>query len=285
MKIRKSLHSHKRAFALIELMVSTMVIGITGSIIYYILYTGMTLFAKNTAINVAHQEARVAVLQMEQDLHGAVSIPQLTDGNRNPVSGNGPSAGISFQLYASGPFQVTPNTTTTGYASNQNQISLRFTSAQIAAGQVPVAGQRLIVPTHQIELDITAVGTAGTDRTLTLASNLPQSVVTLEGPAGGQAQVNIACFVTDRVAYVVNGTQLYYYGRQNNNNYKVIANDLTSPTPFSIPLTPLGAPFNRFVAAINLVTADNTSSNRKFRAANMFINSMEPFRARLCTYQ
>ena len=64
-----------------------------------------------------------------------------------------------------------------------------------------------------------------------------------------------------------------------------MANDLTSATPFSIPVTPLGAPFNRFVAAINLVTADNTTSNRHFKAANMFLNAMEPYRARLCTYQ
>ena len=275
MKLRKSLHSHQRGYTLIELMVSTMVVAITGSIIYNILNTGMTLFAKNTAINMAHQEARVAVLQMEQDLHGAVSIPQLTDGSRNAISGSGPAAGISFQLFASGPFMITPNSNGTGYSASQNQISVRVN------GVTPVVGQRLIIPTHQIELDITAVGAGSTDRTLTLSSNLPQPVITLESGS----QVNIACFITDRVAYVVNGTQLYYYGRQSNNTYKVIANDLTSPTPFSIPVTPLGAPFNRFVAAINLVTADNTTSNRKFRAANMFINSMEPFRARLCTYQ
>jgi hypothetical protein len=279
MKLRKSLHSHQQAAALIELMVTAMVVAITGSILYNILNTGMTLFAKNTAINVAHQEARVAVLQMEQDLHGAVSIPQLTDGSRNAVSGSGPAAGLSFQLFASGPFMITPNGNAAGYSASQNQITVRCN------GVTPVVGQRLIIPTHQIELDITAVGAGTTDRILTLASNLPQSVVTLEGPAGTQVQVNIACFITDRVAYVVNGSQLFYYGRQSNNTYRVIANDLTSPTPFSIPATPLGAPFNRFVAAINLVTADNTTSNRKFRAANMFINSMEPFRARLCTYQ
>ena len=113
-------------FALIELMITTAIVGITGSIVYYLLYTGMTLFAKNTAINVAHQEARVAVMQMEQDIHGAVSIPQLTDGSRNAISGSGPAAGISFQLFASGPFQVTPNSNATGYsATNQNQITVR----------------------------------------------------------------------------------------------------------------------------------------------------------------
>jgi len=268
----------RRGDTLIELMISTAIIGVTGTIIYYILNTGMTLFAKNTAINIAHQEARVAVLQMEQDLHGAVSIPQLTDTSRTAVAGNGPAAGLSFQLFASGPYQITPNSSAAGYAAGQNQVTVRFTG-----GVTPVVGQRLIIPTHQTELDITAVGSGSGDVPVTLSANLPQSIITLQGTPA--SQVNISCFLTDRVTYVVNGTQLLYYGRRTQNAYKVIANDLTSPTPFSIPVTPLGAPFNRFVAAINLITSDNTTSNRKFRAANMFINSMEPFRARLCTYQ
>jgi len=277
-------HFQQRASTLIELMVSMAVVAITGTIIYYILYAGFTLFAKNTAINMAHQEARVAVLQMEQDLHSAVSIPELTDANKNVVTGNGPAAGISFQLFSAGPYQITSSSTTTspgckGYAANQNQISVHVN------GYTPVVNQRLIIPTHQIELDITAVGAGSTDRVLTLSANLPVEVDTTLNPASGPIAVNVPCFITDRVTYVVGGTQLLYYGRQNTTTAKVMANDLTTGTPFSIPVTPLGAPFNRFVAAINLTTADTTSSNRHFRAANMFLNAMEPYRSRLCIYQ
>ena len=184
------------AFTLIELMVSTAAVGITGLVLYYVLFVGMTLFAKNTAINMAHQEARAAVLQMEYDIHSAVSTPELTDVNRNPVAGNGPSAGISFQLFSAGPFQVTPSST--GYAVGQNQIGIRVN------GYTPVAGQRLIIPGYQVELDISTVGAGSTDRILTLSANLPEAVTpTLSGQA-----INIPCFITDRVAYVVNGTQL-----------------------------------------------------------------------------
>jgi prepilin-type N-terminal cleavage/methylation domain-containing protein len=284
MKLHRSHLSRKRGFVLIELLVSTTIVAITGSIIYYILYTGMTLFAKNTAINMAHQEARVAVLQMEQDLHSAVSIPQLTDATKTAIAGNGPAAGISFQLFAAGPYQITPSSTATtggckGYAVGQNQIAVRVN------GYTPVVNQRLIIPTHQVELDITAVGAGGTDRILTLSANLPVEVDTTLNPPSGPQDVNVACFITDRVTYVVNGTQLLYYGRQNTGTPKVMANDLTASIPFSIPQTPLGAPYNRFVAAINLSTADVTSSNRHFKAANMFLNAMEPFRSRLCIYQ
>jgi hypothetical protein len=222
---------------------------------------------------------------MEQDLHGAVSIPTLTDGTRTAITGNGPAQGISFQLFAAGPFEITPTTTTTptpgcyGYNTGQNQIKVRVN------GYTPSANQRLIIPTHQIEYDISAVTGSGTDVTLTLASNLPVEVDTRLNPPSGAVDVNVMCFITDRVTYVVNGTQLWYYGRQNNGTYKVMANDLTSPTPFSIPVTPLGAPYNRFVAAVNLITADTQTTNLQFRAANMFLNSMEPYRSRLCIYQ
>jgi hypothetical protein len=277
------LHFRQRGAALIELMVSSMVVLITGSIVFYMLNTGMVLFAKNTAINMAHQQARVAVLQMENDLHSAISIPQLVTATRTSVAGSGPAAGISFQVFASGPFLVTPNSNSPlfGYAAGQNQITVRVN------GYVPKVGQRLCIPTHQAEFDITAVGSGTTDRTLTLASALPMEVRTqLYNPGtNAMVSVNVTCFITDRVSYVVSSGELRYFGRANDNTFRVMATDITSAQPFSIPATPAGAQFNRFVAAINLNTADSRSSNRGFKAANMFLNAMVPYRARMCTVQ
>jgi hypothetical protein len=161
--------------------------------------------------------------------------------------------------------------------------------------------QRLIIPEYQIEMTvISVVTTNGADVELQLGNDqgtavpLSQAVTpTMQNSTNVATPVNIVCFFTDRVAYLVNNNQLYYYPRQFNApgttvNPVVMANSITSPTPFSIPATPLGAPFYRFVAAINLVdlvTADTSMSNMNFRAANMFLNSMEPYRARLCIYQ
>jgi hypothetical protein len=270
-----------RGVALIELMVSTTIVMLTGGIIFSILNSGMILFAKNTAINMAHQQARVAVLQMEQDLHAAVSIPQLVDANKVGVAGNGPAAGISFQLYAQGPLQIAPATSPVN-TLGQNQINVRVN------GFTPKVGQRLCIPTHQIELDITGVGAGSTDRILTLASNLTADVkTTLYDAATNQnVAVNVVCFITDRMSYVVNsGGELRYYAPSQPAAGRLMANDITSATPFSIPVTPAGAQYNRFVAAINLSTADDRSSNRGFKAANMFLNAMVPYRARLCITQ
>jgi hypothetical protein len=266
-----------RGAALIEMMISTTIMLITGGIVFTILNTGMILFAKNTAINMAHQQARVAVLQMEQDLHSTVSIPQLVDANKVAVAGNGPAAGISCQVYARGPLKIEST-------ANQGQRNVVVNTG----GYTPTVGQRLVIATHQIEMQITAVSGSGTTRTLQVESNLPVDVKTvLYDPAtNSNKDVNVVCFITDRISYVVNASgELRYYSPTQPPQGKLMANDITSATPFSIPVTAAGAQYNRFVAAINLSTADHTTSNRGFKAANMFLNAMVPYRARLCITQ
>ena len=315
MKNRPIFHTRQPGFTLIEVMISSAVVGVTGIMIYYVLLAGFTLFTKNTAINMAHQEARSAVMHMEQNIHAAISIPRLTTANPTTyVSGSGPAVGIAFQEYNSGPYEITPSntaitgmptgTSATGYNANQNSITVRVTG-----GFVPTQDLRLILPDYQIEAVVSTATVAGsgtgyTDYNITLmddsqsATNtsppytyptylLPFAVRTSYTLTGSPAvNYNVTCFFTNRVAYVVNGSQLLFYSNPaSSNNYKVLANSITSATPFSIPATPLGAQFNRFVAAVNMVTADSQTTNLQFRSANMFLNSMEPYRARLCTYQ
>lgn len=250
-------------------MISVAMIGLIGGISYLVLNTGLVLFAKNSAINVAHQQARVAVLQIVQDIHSAVSIPQLVDSSRTVVSGTGPAAGVTFQLMAGGPFKVDSNA-----AANQNQVVVLTNSFR------PVVGQRLIVPAFPIELDITNVEVTGSTSTLTLAGNLDKAITVT---AGGNSY-NVVCFITDRVYYVVANGNLNYYPR-NSATPSILAQDITNGTPFSIPSTIMGTPNNQFVAAINLSTADPEYSNRGFRSSNMFLNAQVPMMARLTTYQ
>ncbi|MEI8107073.1 MAG: hypothetical protein WCI46_04590 [Verrucomicrobiota bacterium] len=276
MKNRKRRFGGVEGSTLIELLISTGIVALTGGIIFAILNSGLILFSKNTAINMAHQQARVAVLTMEQDLHEAISIPQLVDASKVAVAGNGPAAGISFQLYAQGPLKVVSQAN-----AGQSQVNVRVN------GYVPKVGQRLCIPSHQIEYDIVAVGSGTTDRVLTLSSNLSVDVkvVLYDSGTNTNVNVNVVCFITDRIYYVVSNGELRYYAPNQPTTGKFLANDITSSTPFSIPVTPLGAQFNRFVAAINLSTADDRSSNRNFKAANMFLNALVPYRARLCITQ
>ena len=268
-----------RAFTFTELMIATAITGVTTLVICLVLNSGMILFAKNSSINVAHEQARTAVLQIEQDIHSAISLPELVDTGTNVVSGTGPAAGISFQVFGCGPFKVAADAT-----ASANQVKIYAPSVTATnpinsqASQMPTVGEQLIIPLQQIELGITAVSSTSNIVTLTLSGTLGQTI-------SGTSSNNIACFATDRIYYIVQNGNLMFNGPTVRKNSSTMANNLTSATPFGIPNTPAGALYSRFVAAINLSTADPEYSNRSFRSANMFLNSQVPMRARLCTYQ
>lgn len=262
-----------RAFTLIETLFTAVLIGVLGLLVYSLLNIGTILGAKNSAVNVAHQTARIAMLQMTQDFHSAVSPFQLVDANGNSVAGTGPAEGVAFHLWSkdtngndSPPFKVHTSYTN---AAGQNTIHIVATTAT-----KPTIGQWLMIPTHNIQLDIKAVsGTS--DCVLTLGSNLP---VDVDGTSG-----NIACFVTDRCSYIVTNGALQWSGP----NYKktftsaVLGQNITNAKPFSTPTTVSGAPITQSVAAIDLSTADNTYSNRGFKAANILLSGQIPARANL----
>lgn len=266
-------------FTLIEMLIATALTGMLGGIIYLILQTGVVLFAKNTAINSAHQQARIAVMQIETDIHSAVSLTQLVDENRNAVSGTGPAAGISFQQFAAGPFKLTEAAT-----AGATQLKMDFGT------YVPKANQRLILP-DSVEVDITADCPGTGSRLVNISPALTTGIKTQydlnsDGDTTDSGdQVTVLGVITDRTYYVVQSGELRYYGRRSSGSYNVMATNITSATPFSTPTTASGTPYSRFVSAINLSTADPTANARGFRSANMFLNAEVPLRAKLCDYK
>lgn len=237
-----------------------------------VLNVSLVLGAKNVAINTAHQQARTAMVQMLQDLHSAISLPYLVNADGSTANQTQPAAGISFQELSSGPHKITADATT-----SQNQVSIRLTPQNGVIPTVSV-GQRLIVPTHQIEDDITAVSGSGSSVTVTLAHNLPVAI-------SGTTTYMIVALITDRCAYTVANGNLQWQGSTTKKTFAVLGNDITSNLPFSIPQTAAGALYYRFVSAINLSTADPEYSNRQFKSANIFLNGQIPMKARLTTYQ
>jgi type II secretory pathway pseudopilin PulG len=260
----------KRAYTLIEVGISTSVFSVVGLTLCSLLNTTTILGAKNSAMNTAHQQARTAMVQMLQDLHSSISLPSLVDANGNSVSGAGPAAGIAFQQWSSGPHKIKFDAPT-----GQNQVIVGLTNG---GGPTPVVGQRLIVPTHQIEDDITAVSGSSGSFTVTLAHNLPVAIT-------GTSTYTIVCFVTDRCSYTVTNGSLQWRGPTTKKSFAVLGSDITSAAPFSTPLTPAGALYYRYISAVDLSTADPAYSNRGFKAANIFLNAQVPMKARLATYQ
>src|SRR5215813_5623866 len=210
------------ATTLFELSIALSLIGTIGLAIFSMLNVGMILGAKNTAVNTAHQQARVAMLQLVQDLHSCISLPALCDVNSVPLVNpppNTPAPGISFQLWAGGPYQVAADA-----AIGASVIQIQLTSTD----PVPQVGERLIIETHQIEQDITAVtGLGNNNYNITLASPI---TVAIQG-TGSPTFYNIPCFITDRCSYVVKNGALEWHGPTVKKAFAVLGNDITSPTP------------------------------------------------------
>ena len=278
-----------RGFTLPEVLVAMAIMTIVGMMIYLVLNSGMLLYARNTAVNTAHQQARAGVDQMLQNIHSSASIPQLVDSNLQPIAnildGSGKpvkTPGISFQAFAAGPFPVVVN-------ANATDTSVIL----YCPGYTPPAGARLNIPSHNIELDVVSTTASGAN----LRFNFAQAIGTLVGIAGtgieggaGTTYV-ITAFITTRKSYAVVGSELRYYPTNNLNNYQVITRNITSATPFSIPTTPNPnpslppVPQNLCVAAVDLTSTDSTISNRSFGAVNMLISSKLPFRCKLTNTQ
>jgi prepilin-type N-terminal cleavage/methylation domain-containing protein len=292
------LSSTTRGLTLIELMFTTVLIGVLGLIIYSLLNSGMVLGAKNTAVNTAHQQARVAMLEMLQNLHSSVSLPALADASGTPYPSPVPASaeGIAFQQWRSGPHKIIsggggPNG---DYTTSDKTIHIKVTGASSAA---PTVGERLIIPTHQIEGDVTAVSGSTNNLSVTVDNFLVPlgTASSYQLPGGGWAihalpiaisgtgstLGDIVCFITDRCSYTVANTALSWRKQ----GVRVIVNDITNNTPFSTPPTPAGAPYNRVVAAIDLSTADLQYNNRGFKSANILLNGQVPIKAQLTHYQ
>jgi prepilin-type N-terminal cleavage/methylation domain-containing protein len=271
-----------RAFTLAEMLVTMAIMTLVGLMVFLVLNSGMVLYAKNTAVNSAHQQARAGVDQMLANLHDSVSIPQLTDANLQPVSevdsdGKPASAaGISFQTFEGGPFPVVLDASAT-------DTSLIL----YCPGYTPSTDTRLNIPSHDIELDVVSTVAAGGYTKFSFASAIGTAVDVAGSGIEGQSGVTyvITAFMTTRRSYAVVGTELRYYPTNDLASYKVITRNLVSPTPFTIPILPGGGLQNRYVAAVNLSTVEPNFTQRGYAAVNMFISSLIPFRCRLTNLQ
>ncbi len=265
-----------------EMLVTVATLTVVGLMIFLVLNSGMVLYAKNTAVNSAHQQARAGVDQMLTNLHSSVSIPQLTNANLQPVpevDGIGqplPAAGISFQTYNAGPFPVVVD-------ANATSTSIIL----LCGSYTPPANARLNIPSHNIELDVVSSASLGSYRQFGFAVPIGTEVDVAATGIEGQSGVSyiITAFITTRLSYSVVGTELRYYPTNNLGTFRVVTRNIISPAPFTIPLLPGGGLQNRYVAAVNLSTVEPNFTQRGYAAVNMFISSLIPFRCRLTNMQ
>jgi type II secretory pathway pseudopilin PulG len=280
----------RRGFTLVETVMAMASVGVVGLSIFYTLYYGLLLYTKNSAMNVSHQEARLALLQLQSDLHQAVSPLSLTDSNGNMVSGTGANAGVEFQMML----------TSTDYCqvSGDNVLGQDVVNVAMPSGYpAPYVGARLIVPAFETEYDISSVSVSGSIAACTLSSNISNTMQ-------GNVQ-NIPCFFTQRVYYYVNGPPNYmsggvsitppltltYIGVNRTSSYSVGSEDLTSRDPFSIPTTSGSSTSPNYHAlTVTGLTAEdpqtiNLNSIFHFSTSSILLNGQIPTYSTLTTYQ
>jgi hypothetical protein len=264
-------------------------VGVVGLSIFYTLYYGLLLYTKNTAMNVSHQEARLALLQLNTDIHSAVSPVCLTDSNGAMLltaTSNG--AGVEFQVLMS-PSQYCQVSGTV--AAGQNTVRVNLPPGYPAR----YAGTRLIIPAFEVEQNITAVSVSGSIATCTLTNNIASSI---DG-----ADNNVPCFFTQRVYYYINGPAsyvrngvtiqppltLYYLGVGRTATYTIGADDLSNATPFSIPSTSGSTANFRAVMVTGLSAQDpqtiNLNSIFQFSTSSIMISGQIPEYTTLTNYQ
>jgi hypothetical protein len=311
------------AFTFAEMAVAVGVLGLLGLVFFQVLQTGLTLSAKNTAVNAAHEQARLGIVRLTRDLHASVSVPQLRDTTYAVVSSTpSPSAspgatpptapGVSFQNIAYGPNFIWSD------PGSSTLIMIHDGASP------PIPGMRLIVPFWAIEDDITKVtGASVVSHSNVWTAHAQESVLRNKTPAFSGATYAIT-YYTNRAMYLVqngsyvadsagdfnlvsgqyvqvapgtgayhyeNGELHFYMQRYNtstNANYwsdtATVARYLSSPKPFSVPLNRYGGPDNRYVK-VQISARDPKSTNRGYIATSSLLNTQIDYRSRLTVYQ
>ena len=211
---------NQAAFTAVEMVVSTMIMAILGIVFLNVLNSGMILYAKNTAVNAAHEEGREGVNRLTRDLHAAISVPQLrtnTHDSTYSVAGSFTvptaaadvmAAGVSFQ-------NVVPGSPDYVWQDPGNANLILIKDPGVCPGpNCPTAGMRLIVPFWRVEDDIVKItgnpqnGQAhsnvflatGSDTTIAAkARKYGQTSYT------GYASPYAITYFTERMLYVVEG--------------------------------------------------------------------------------
>lgn len=272
--MRAARQKARSGFTLAEVLVAVAALGVVAAVMYELLSYGTNMFARNVAVNMAHQQARNGLMRVARDVRQAVSIPQLVDETMQPMAGSGPAAGITFQIVTNGPFEVTNDPT------SPSLIQIGTNNARVDA---PAVGDHVVVLDYDVESDITKITAAGVGSNhwnIFLANGNEKRIQTKSGSF-------VICYITRRIGYVVSKGELRYYPNliATPASYVVVARNITSATPFRVPLNSTGAPDTRYTS-VSLSAMDPTYSRRAYKSTSMQLaDARVPYRCQLTKYQ
>jgi len=280
--------SKAAAFTLVEIMVTAAVVAVAGAGIFEVIHTGMILFGKNSAINLSHSESCFGLINLQQDLNAAVSTPELTGSGVPTITASGistvlgsgtavgPAAGVAFQAYAGGPFCI--------YNNSLTQTASNATTLPILTGTIfkPLPGMTIHIQALPLSLSSSSLledqlngsapyvaqttGSAGAGSTYyspTFVNPIGSVIVLSDSSGGTPTALNVACFFTTPVVYVVQNGRLVKYTLDPAGSGTMVSTVLA----YSVTMPTVNyAPANTFVGVTNMTAVDPSSSNRGYHS-------------------
>jgi prepilin-type N-terminal cleavage/methylation domain-containing protein len=296
--------SKSHGYTLVEIMIAVSVVAVTVGGVFECLTAGLNLYSKNVAMNSTHEEGRRGLNRLVRDIHSAVSVPQLIDGNFNaidtqPVDGSGTptgTAGVMFQIVAHGPDYVLNDPAGNDMIMVMDNLG--------GAPYAPHPGLRLIAPAWGLEDDVYKVEVASTNGHHNVWCKNATDVTIAKTKV---ANVYAITYYTARIAYLVknghwttdiNGNPAYVDGElhryeqwfYNGNttpvwvDRSIVARYITSPTPFTVPLNAAGTPDDRYVG-VKISAGNTTYTNRNYHDISTVLNTAIPYRSKLTIFQ
>src|SRR2546430_6567596 len=192
-----------------EMIIACGVLVILGLAFFQVLNSGMILYAKNTAVNSAHEQAREAINRLTRDIHASVSVPQLRNSTHDgtySVAGSFPTptpapagtvtyaAGVSFQ-------NVTPGNPNFVWKDPGSDTKIMLKDNP----NPPTAGMRLIVPFWGIEDDIARVDGATAQHSNVVTANAMETILAKKAPLFSGGDAYAITYSTDLGLVVVEG--------------------------------------------------------------------------------
>ena len=198
-------------FTLGEILVSLAISGVVGLVLFSVLQAGSVLLAKNTGINVTHGNARLAGDRLLSLVQSAVASPVLVNSSLNPISGDGPAAGITFLRLASTSTYSNVNNVTASATSLRLHRTAGMPAAEVGDVLIMVGTDATTFASTDVigfQASITGVSVlSSTDSTISFGSSIG-SLCRPAATSGNVLLANAKLFLLDRMACVANGTEL-----------------------------------------------------------------------------
>jgi hypothetical protein len=233
--------ARKRGFTLLETAIAIGCLTLVGSLCYYLLQAGTTLYAKAFSLNVSNLSLRYALDRMNVEISEATSTPELINlGSGNVILSNAssPAQGVRFDKYLGEHYVIVNPGGSAGVGlSAAFTFQVQISTNPLSSPPVPVVNDVLLIngiSTRAVVRSCSIVSSSNQVETLSVTVGTPVTVAWL------YPTVKAAVLVHEE-AFIVQGQQLNFYqtmegvSNVSNSSYITLTNNISSTggSPFT----------------------------------------------------